>query len=353
MSEILSNEEKKKMYSLFHNMIKEDVKIDKNQNSDILIVDGMNTFIRAYAVSPEMNADGVHMGGMSGFLKSIGYAIKLLNPTRCVIVFDGAGGSLKRRKIYPDYKKRSRNKIRLNRAYSEDIPVDEDGMKKQLFRLVQYIDCLPVTTMAIDNIEADDAIAYAALDYFKNSNIYIMSSDKDFLQLVDDRVKVWSPTKKKLYGKLEVVSEYGIDSGNFVYYRTMDGDVSDNINGIPGAGLKTIKKCFPMLSENKKITMEEIYNHCENNKAKFKLYSTILENKITLERNYQLMQLNDTQIQSFSQLRINEILDKPITKLNRVGFLSLMREDKIQVAIPNSATWLTEVFGKLDHFIKS
>ena len=59
-----------------------------------------------------------------------------------------------------------------------------------------------------------------------------MSTDKDFLQLIDDRVKVWSPTKKKLYNKQQVLEEFGIPSRNMLTYRILDGDKSDNINGV-------------------------------------------------------------------------------------------------------------------------
>jgi DNA polymerase-1 len=303
-------------------------------------------------VAPTLNSDGVHVGGISGFLMSMGSAIKLLNPTRCVIIFDGNGGSLKRRKLYPDYKKKKHTTLRLNRAYSDEVNVTDDDIKKQLFMLIKYLDYLPVTTMSIDNIEADDCIAYLATDYFKASKVTIMSADKDFLQLVDDRVNVWSPTKKKLYGRAEVSTEYGIDSNNFVFYRILDGDDSDNIPGIQGAGLKTVKKLFPLLSESTKTNLQEIYNYCENHKSKYKLYNTILENKTDVERNYELMQLTETQIQSFSQLRINEILDKPISKLNKVQFLTMLREDKMWDILPGGILWLNEVFSKLDNFIK-
>ena len=75
-------------------------------NDKILIVDGLNTFIRAFAVNPAINDDGAHIGGIVGFLKSLRYAIDILKPTRCIIVFDGKDGSKRRRKLYPEYKQR-------------------------------------------------------------------------------------------------------------------------------------------------------------------------------------------------------------------------------------------------------
>ena len=64
----------------------------KNPNEKVLIIDGLNTFIRVFSVIPTTNDDGIHIGGIVGFLKSVGYAIKMLGPTRTIIVFDGKGG---------------------------------------------------------------------------------------------------------------------------------------------------------------------------------------------------------------------------------------------------------------------
>lgn len=350
-----NQDEKKRLFSIFENISEEDKSklSNRTQNSDILLVDGLNTFIRAYSVMPSMNEDGLHTGGIAGFLKSVGYAIKLLNPTRCVIVFDGNGGSMKRRKIYPPYKDKRHTKIRLNRAYTDlsTAELEEKNLKSQLLRSVHYLDCLPISTMAIDHIEADDTIAYVAQQYFKE-NVSIMSADKDFLQLASDRIKIWSPTKKKLYGCAEIMGEYGISCKNFIWYRVLEGDVSDNIDGIHGAGLKTIIKCFPFLTEEREVSLDEIYTYCENNSGKYKLYRTILDNKEIVERNHLLMQLKNTEIQSFSQLRINEILDQPTKKLDRVSFSKLVTEDKMWNNIPNYQIWLNECFGKLTTLVQ-
>jgi hypothetical protein len=93
--------------------------------------------------------------------------------------------------------------------------------------------------------------------------------------------------------------------------------------------------------------LEELYTYCEQNKKKYKLYSTILENKNIVERNYALMQLKDTQLQPFTQLRVNEILNKPIGVLNRMRFSKLISEDRMWNNIKNHHTWLSDTFGRL------
>ena len=120
---------------LLKQMLNEKTVDDQNSNSRVLIVDGLNTFIRAYAASPTTNSDGEHIGGISGFLLSIGHAIKAINPTRVIITFDGKNGSARRRSIYPDYKANRKVKIRLNRSETVD---KQDTQLQQLVRLIKY-----------------------------------------------------------------------------------------------------------------------------------------------------------------------------------------------------------------------
>ena len=81
---------KKKYYADILKDIRQNKGKHKELKTDdkILIIDGLNTFIRCFSVIPTLNDNGIHIGGLSGFLKSIGYAIRTLNPTRCIVVFD-------------------------------------------------------------------------------------------------------------------------------------------------------------------------------------------------------------------------------------------------------------------------
>jgi DNA polymerase-1 len=350
-----TSSEKQRLFPLFENVKGGvgDSGIQKTTNSDILLVDGLNTFIRSFMAVPSMNDDGMHTGGIAGFLKSIGYAIKLINPTRVIVVFDGSGGSQKRRKIYPDYKKGRKTKIKFNRTYEElsSSELEQKNLQIELMRLVSYLEVLPVTVMAIDNIEADDTIAYLAEDTFKDSNVTIMSTDKDFLQLASERVKIWSPVKKKIFGCKEIVDEYGITCNNFIFYRVLEGDVSDNIPGIDGVGIKRVLQAYPFLADDKQVTLQEIYNYSENYKGKYKIYERVLDNKLLIERNYELMQLKATSIQSFTQLRIEEIIKKQVPKIDKMTFSRLITEDKMWNNLPNYMVWLNETWGKLNSFV--
>jgi 5'-3' exonuclease len=318
-------------------------------NDRILIIDGLNTFIRAFAVNPSTNDDGIHIGGMTGFLQSIGYAIKNIKPTRVIICFDGKGGSAKRRKLFPDYKANRKVRKRLTRLNSFNTPEDErQSMSHQIQRLVQYLDVLPVTVLAPENIEADDAMAYISQQVYPESQFYIMSTDKDFLQLVSDRVQVWSPTKKKYYFEDTVLDEFEIPSKNFLIYRTMKGDASDNIPGIKGVGIKTLKKKLPILFENKKVSIDDIINFADNSGDNSKIIKTISESRDILERNFKLMQLEDVDISGTSKSSIIDIVKKPINRLVKYKFQKMMLEDKLNSAIKNPDFWLKTCFSHLD-----
>ena len=183
--------------SILEEIKKSGGKVDSGEpNDSVLLIDGLNTFIRVFSAIPTTNEDGVHIGGIVGFLRSIGYTINMVRPTRTIIVFDGKGVSNRRRKIFPQYKMGRKMSHRLNRTH-DFLTRDEEKkmMVFQLNRIVEYLECLPVTIINMDNIEADDVIGYCAKHIFKGSKSTIMSTDKDFLQLVDENIKVYSPTK--------------------------------------------------------------------------------------------------------------------------------------------------------------
>lgn len=351
-----SAEERNKLARIFQNKSSQLQDAHQNwsrsTNSDILIVDGTNTFIRCWSANPAMDENGHHTGGIVGFLKSVGYAIKLLGPTRCIIVFDGVGGSFKRRQLFPQYKEKRKGRIRLNRAYEElsDVTTEEESCIKQYLRVLHYLQALPVNILSIDHVEADDVIAYLATDYFKKSRkVYIMSSDKDFLQLASDNVAIYSPTKKRIYGPAEIINEYNIHPNNFVLFRAMDGDDSDNIDGIEGAGLKTVVKHFPWLNEATIHTIDEIVQKADGLKNKYKVCNRITENKAIIERNYELMQLKETLLTTVAQLHCNEVLQtSKIPHLDRGAFFKLVREDRIDSNLPNHTQWVGDVFNALE-----
>ena len=214
-------------------------------------------------------------------------------------------------------------------------------MIRQIRRTIDYLEYLPVTMLSIDNVEADDIIAYASKQVLTDSKVTIMSSDKDFLQLVDDRISVWSPTKKKLYKPEQVLEEYGIPSHNLLMYRIFDGDKSDNINGVFGYGLKTVQKKLPFLQEEKQYSVDEVIQES----------SELEKHREIMERNFTLMQLHDVNISSSAKTKTIDKVREPIPQLNKQTFRKMFLEDKMYSALPNLESWLQTKFQTLVKFI--
>lgn len=343
---------KKKFTSIFSQIKAEHAQLPvntkKDKNSDILVVDGTNNFIRCWTVVPTLSDNGDHVGGVSGFLTSMGYAIKLLRPTRVIVVFDGKGGSQRRRDIYPEYKNNRKVSVRVNRAYEEmsDPKTEQEAMINQMVKLIDFLRSLPVSVISIDYIEADDVMAYIATQMYPQAKITIMSGDKDFYQLINERVNVWSPIKKKIYGVQDVINEYGVHPTNFVYYRILEGDTSDNIDGVKGVGLKTAIKCFPMLTEAKETSVDEILLRAKDCINEKKIYSAIVDNSKIISRNYMLMQLKDPSFAGSLQMKVSEAAENTY-EYNKFQFIQKLTAHGMHSAIPNYHVWLQEVFHPL------
>lgn len=318
-----------------------------NKDSRVLVIDGLNTFIRCYAASPVLNDDGEHVGGISGFLLSIGHAIKAINPTRVIIVFDGKNGTARRKQVYPEYKAHRNFKVRLNRAETVD---KQDNQLHQLIRLTEYLSQMPFTIVIQDNTEADDVIAYIVNEHFKQSHCYIMSSDKDFLQLITDRVHVWSPTKKKLYYVEDVFEEYGIYPNNFALYKAIIGDPSDNIPGVDGIGAKTLINRYPIITQESNLTIEAFMEHVNGLSDKTKTLQTIKQAGDLITRNMFLVQLSESNMSVANKLKTQHLLQQPITRFIKPVFHKMLIEDKMTTAIKNVDFWLREVVQKLDMY---
>lgn len=318
-----------------------------NRDDKVLIVDGMNLFIRTFSAIPTLNEEGKHIGGLSGFLLSLASTIRMVEPTRVIIVFDGKGGSYRRRQIYSNYKERRAITSRLNRIDGFDGIIDENtSIKYQLFRVYTYLQNLPITTISIDQIEADDVIAYLS-SYFKNK-VVILSNDKDFLQLVSDRVNVYLPTKKKMYTPDSLLEETGIWCENFILYKSLLGDKSDNIEGIRGIGEKTIQKNFTMLSEKRKIDLDMFLEFCKLYDGKSKSLNNLKDNIKLFERNYNIMQLHDVDISQSHKSNIRNLVDGEIDAIKLGELNKLYIQDKLHSVIPNWDNWLKKNFTTLN-----
>ena len=321
----------------------------RKPNDHVLLIDGLNTFIRAFSVNPSLNEDGSHVGGLVGFLKSVRFAVNKFKPTRCIIVFDGKGGSKPRQKIYSQYKAGRKVRSRLNRNVDwATNPQDEhESMKLQIGRLIEYLEHLPLTLLALDKLEADDIISYVTNVTLKDSKTTIMSTDKDFLQLVSPRVQLYSPTKKITYDEELVKKEFGIYPQNMLTCRVIDGDKSDGIPGVRGIGIKTLIKEFPELTQNEKFDIKRLMDSASSKTTKPS--KLINNNEYIIKRNYLLMQLQDPDIANHTKLKITDAVNSVTPQLIKYKFQRLFVEDKLWGQIPNFDNWVTE-FMILDRY---
>jgi len=335
------------IFSLLDNIEKSD---SLNVNDRVLIVDGLNLYLRVFAVNGALNDNGVPVGGLTGFLRSLAYAIREVNPTRVVIVYDGAGGSQRRRKIHSDYKSNRKPGKRITRWDAfKDAREEKESMKIQFSRLLEYLDFLPINVISIDRIEADDTIAYIAHTLL-DKEVTIMSADQDFLQLVNDRITVWSPTKKKFYTPRMVEADYGIPAHNFLMYKALMGDKSDNIPGVKGLGPKKLPKIVPDLFTQTTLDLDFILEHA--GKGEEPMHKRISESADQLRLNEELMDLKNPPISGELKLQITRLIEAPINLLSRNDFIIMYNDDQLGNAIASPDLWLKEHFIKLNTFAK-
>ena len=335
------------IFSLLDNIEKND---SLGVNDRVLIVDGLNLYLRVFAVNGALNDNGVPVGGLTGFLRSLAYAIREVNPTRVIIVYDGAGGSQRRRKIHSDYKANRKPGKRITRWDAfKNATEEKESMKIQFSRLIEYLDFLPINVISIDRIEADDTIAYIAHTLL-NKEVTIMSADQDFLQLVNDRITVWSPTKKKFYTPRMVEADYGIPAHNFLMYKVLMGDKSDNIEGVKGLGPKKLPKIVPDLLTQTTLDLDFILEHA--GKGEEPMHKKISESEIQLRLNEELMDLKNPPISGELKLQIARLIEAPINLLSRNDFIMMYSDDQLGNAIKAPDLWLREHFVKLNTLAK-
>ena len=319
-------------------------------NDRVLIIDGMNTFIRSFAAIPTMDENGNHIGGVTGFLKSVGYVIRKFKPSRVYVIFDGKGGSKRRREIYPDYKSGRKPLTRLNRTYDMTTEQDEqDLMRYELVIVAKALMKLPITTITLDHVEADDIISYIAQHVVENGGESIIySTDKDFLQLVGDGIKVWNPVRKKTYIPETVLEDYTIHPNNFLLYRALTGDTSDNLPGIKGLGMKTLLKFMPGFATEEKLTLDDVITVAESSKSKVIL--KIVDQKENIQRNLILMSLLSVMMSDNNKLKVLNKINKPQLFLKKYDLTKLLIETNILPSMQNYDSWVVSTFNSLTRF---
>jgi len=313
----------------------------------VMIIDGLNMFLRSYIIIPSMDPRGNPNGGTWGFMKSLQKLCKMFNPNEIVVCWDGVGGSEKKRTINKNYKQ-GRKPLRFNRRMIElSVEKQEENKAFQQIRLMDYLNEMPVIQTMIDYVEADDVIAFVTQhERYANWEKVIVSSDKDFFQLLEGDCALYRPIQKTLLRQKDILKQDGIHPRNYALARAMDGDKSDNLPGVPRVGLITIKNKFPFLSSSVAYEPEDIFKACEIVEKPLSVHKNILKNKELVESNFKLMQLYSPNISNTHKKQVNFALSEFDKSYNKIEIIKKMVIDGID------AGKFTELFVTLKRITK-
>lgn len=300
----------------------------------VMIIDGLNMFLRSYIVVPSLDPRGNPSGGTYGFIKSLQKICGMFQPDQIIVCWDGEGGSQKRKQIDKNYKA-GRKPVRFNRRLI-DLTAEEAEKNKynQQLRLMEYLNDLPIIQLMLDYIEADDVISYVSQhNKYKDWKKLIVSSDKDFFQLISKDCELYRPIQDQLMDYRGLILEHKIHPKNFALARSLVGDKSDNLHGVPRVGLKTVANKFPFLANEEQYEVEDLMKHCESQGKMLKVHENILENCLLIEKNYKIMQLYSPLISNIHKKQINFCLEEFEPKLEKLKLTKKLHYDGINAGL--------------------
>jgi DNA polymerase-1 len=296
-----------------------------------LIFDGLNIFLRHYAANPSMSKSGYQIGGLVGFLSNLKELIDKFKPKETIVIWE-AGGSSKRRLVDANYKN-GRRPINLNRFYDpNDIPDTQENRNYQLINLINLIKCLPIKQLYVTDCEADDAIAILTKNFSlndENTKNIIVSSDKDFYQLVNDQTIIWNPNKKTTVEVQDILDEFQIHPINFALFKSIVGDRGDNVTGVKSVGSKTVENNLQMLKENNQWAIQDCLERLEKDNKK--LFDKIQSNKDLIQKNLKLVALDFGLINNQTVKKVEWLYNDKDTlgKKNKIAFYRLLNKEGI------------------------
>jgi len=192
----------------------------------LVLVDGSGYIFRAYhALPPLTRPDGTPVGAVYGFTSMLMKTLESLHATHVAVIFDAARHTF-RNEIYPSYK--------ANRAETPEDLIPQFPIVREATR------SLNIPSIEMDHYEADDLIAsYAKAAVAKGMDVMVVSSDKDLMQLISERVCLYDPMKQREIRAEQVLEKFGVPPEKVIEVQALIGDSVDNVPGVPGIGPKT------------------------------------------------------------------------------------------------------------------
>ena len=286
----------------------------------IAIIDGYGFVFRAYhSLPPLTNSAGTPVGAVYGFTNMLIKLLAGLNVTHIVIALD-SGRKTFRNDIYPQYK-----------ANRPECPED---LKPQFPIIRDAAEALNITAIDKSGYEADDIIATIAKEaYNQNYEVLIVSSDKDLMQLINDRIFMYDAMRNKFIRENEVRAKFFVPPRQVLDVLSLIGDASDNVPGVKGVGPKTAAELITefnnlenLLLNYDKIKQERKKNLIKDGLSNAKLSKTL----ITLDDNVDInISCNDLEIRQFDPIKL-------IKFLSQHGFRSLLSRIEKEFDIKSS-----------------
>ena len=325
------------------------------------LIDGSGYIFRAYYALPPLSrkSDGLPTGAVSGFCSML---FKLLEdvrsddsknkPTHFAVIFDSARKNF-RNKIYSEYK--------ANRAEApEDLAPQFEYIRKS-------VEAFNLPSIELLNYEADDLIAtYAKKITEAGAKVTVISSDKDLMQLVSNKVRLFDPMKSKVIGEKEVIEKFGVKPEQVIDVQSLAGDSSDNVPGVPGIGIKTAaelinkyKTLENLLKKASEIPQNKRRETLLSNKDKAMISKQLvtLKNDVPLKNDaadFVIKDINKDKLYDFLRdMEFNRLLSQAISFYGEPGNIDLKEKNPIKKNKINTKSYKTiSREQELDELIK-
>ncbi len=272
----------------------------------LVIVDGTNTLYRAFFAIPGLRApDGTPTNAAYGFVNMLGKLLREERPDYCIVVFDARGKTFRHHRY---------------EAYKANRDAQPEDLSSQIPLARELVEAHRLPLLEVEGFEADDVIASLVKAAPEGAHIAIVSTDKDLMQLVTDRVELLDGIKDRRYGPAEVEARFGVPPDRILDLRALVGDPSDNIPGVKGIGEKGAAKLIEQWGD-----LETLLAHVDEvtpNRARNALVAGAEDARLSKE----LATLRtDVALPDWEELALGEPDLEPLRALfRRLGFSRLL-----------------------------
>ncbi len=216
----------------------------------LFLIDGTALIYRAYFAfirNPLFNSKGQNTSAIYGVINSFLKIIEEYQPHYVMVSFD---------------RKEKTFRHEMDENYKANRPPMPDDLVEQIEPVKQFFKLINIPEISLAGYEADDVIGTFAEHFKDQADVYIVSGDKDFAQIVQPHVYLLDPFKNKLMDEEAVKEKYGIEASQFINYLAIVGDSADNIPGVKGLGPKAAEKLLTQFKD-----LDDIYANLESQKG--------------------------------------------------------------------------------------